>query len=286
MRTYIPRSIYKKLKMSTYLLAFCTLLLTIPSQLFAQDLDVPYVPTPENVVEQMLDLVDAQPSDYVIDLGSGDGRIVIAAAKRGATGHGIDLDPDRIAEARDNATENGVDDQIMFIEGDIFKTDFSKASIITMYLLPSVNEKLRPELLDKLEPGTQIVSHSFDMGDWEPDKQKAVDVNGPSGAHDIYYWVIPAKVDGNWSWSSDGKYFSMDIDQEFQKIDVSLSDRDGNTYTIKKAQLQGRRINIRATSGSQNYIFSGRVEDGKIEGMVQQHNGENKTLSQWEATIN
>ncbi len=286
MRSYILRLIKKQLALASQLLGLCAILLFIPSQLTAQDLDVPYVPTPENVVEQMLDLVDVQPSDYVIDLGSGDGRIVIAAAKRGATGHGIDLDPQRIAEARDNAIENGVDDQIMFIEGDLFETDFSKASIITMYLLPSVNEKLRPELLDKLEPGTQIVSHSFDMGEWEPDKEKVVDVNGPSGTHDIYYWVIPAKVDGSWSWSSNGTYFNMDISQEFQEINVNLSDRDGNSYNIEKAQLQGKRINIRATRGNENYIFSGRVEDGTINGMVQRHRGDNKSLSSWEATLN
>ncbi len=122
------------------------------SNLQAQDLDVPYVPTPNKVVEKMLDLADVNAGDYVIDLGSGDGRIVIAAAKRGATGHGIDLDPDRISEARANAASSEVNDKVMFMEANIFNTDFSNASVITMYLLPTVNEKLRPELLEKLEP--------------------------------------------------------------------------------------------------------------------------------------
>lgn len=258
-------------------------LLYLPQQVTAQDLDVPYVPTPDAVVEQMLDMVDVQPSDYVIDLGSGDGRIVVAAAKRGASGHGIDLDPERISEARQNAAQNNVDDQIMFMEGDIFETDFSKASIITMYLLPSVNKKLRPELLDKLEPGTQIVSHSFDMGDWEPDKKEVVEINGKSRSHSVYYWVIPAKVDGNWTWSTNGKSFTMDINQQYQNIDVELTDGNGSSYSVDKAELQGKRLTIRVSNGDQNYIFSGRVENGEIDGMMQNHNGDDKTFSLWTA---
>lgn len=267
-------------------LAIAAFLLMLPLTSAAQDLDVPYVPTPQPVVERMLDMVDVQPSDYVIDLGSGDGRIVIAAAKRGASGHGIDLDPDRISEARENAQKQGVDNQIMFMEQNIFNTDFSKASIITMYLLPSVNKKLRPELLSKLEPGTKIVSHSFDMGEWKADKQQVVDIEGRSRTHDIYYWVIPAKVDGSWSFSADGKNFTMDVSQQFQEVDVDLSDGNGNTYRIQKAQLQGKRMTVRATNGSINYIFSGHIEDGQISGMMQKHNSDNKTFNQWSATKN
>lgn len=254
-----------------------------PAQLVAQDLDVPYVPTPDKVVQRMLDMVDVQPSDYVIDLGSGDGRIVIAAAKRGASGHGIDLDPKRVKEARRNAITNGVDKQVMFMKADIFNTDFSKASVITMYLLPSVNKKLRPELLDRLEPGTKIVSHSFDMGDWKPDKKKVIEIEGRSRSHQIYYWVIPAKVEGTWSWSENGKEFTMDITQKFQEINVTLTDGKDNMYNIRKAELQGKRMTIRATRGNQNLIFSGRVEDGKIDGMMQRHIGDNKSFSQWSA---
>lgn len=249
----------------------------------AQDLDVPYVPTPNKVVERMLDVTDVQPSDYVIDLGSGDGRIVIAAAKRGASGHGIDLDPERIAEARENARNAGVEDQIMFMEQDIFETDFSEASVITMYLLPSINKKLRPDLLDKLQPGTEIVSHSFDMGEWKPDKEFTVNQNG-SGSHEVYYWVIPAKASGTWNWTHNGRQFTMDIDQNFQEISVHLTDTDGSTFDIKKAQLQGKRITVRATSGRQNFIFSGRIEGDKIYGMMQNHDSENKTFYQWSAT--
>lgn len=249
----------------------------------AQDLDVPYVPTPQNVVERMLDLADVTPSDYVIDLGSGDGRIVITAAKRGATGHGIDLDPERISEARENAVEQGVDDQVMFIEGNLFNTDFTEASVITMYLLPTVNRKLRPELLDKLEPGTRIVSHSFDMGDWQPDKEVVVTENGGS-SHDIYYWVIPAKVGGTWNWSVNSTSFTMDVDQNYQQITVNLTDGNGTSYNIQKENLQGERITVRAVNGDQNYIFSGRVEGNQIIGTMQSHNGDNKEFSPWSAS--
>lgn len=280
MKTFFLKSILKK----SIPLSFFGFLLIFSSTLTAQDLDVPYVPTPQKVVNQMLDMVDVQPSDYVIDLGSGDGRIVIAAAKRGASGHGVDLDPERISEARKSAANEGVDNQIMFREANIFDTDFNKASVITMYLLSSVNKKLRPELLDKLEPGTEIVSHSFDMGEWEPDKQASIDVAGRTRTHNIYYWVIPAKVGGIWQWTANDKDFTMNVSQEFQKVNVHLSDGNGNTYAIEKAKLQGKRITVRATNGSKNYIFSGQVEGQHITGIMQMHNGDDKTFTSWSAS--
>lgn len=259
------------------------LFISVP-QLSAQDLDVPYVPTPQNVVESMLDLADVNSSDYVIDLGSGDGRIVITAAKRGANGHGVDLDPQRIKEARNNAEREGVSDQIMFIEGDLFETDFSEASVITMYLLSSVNRKLRPELLDKLQPGTRIVSHSFDMGSWEPDKEEMVQNDNGIGSNQIYYWVIPAKVEGTWSWTADNMNFDLEVNQEFQKIDATLSDGNGNNYEIKKAEVRGERISLEAGNGNNSYIFSGRVENDEIKGTMQIHEGMDKSFSLWNAT--
>lgn len=263
---------------------FCGLLFFYLPETAAQDLDVPYVPTPEKVVERMLDVTDVQPSDYVIDLGSGDGRIVIAAAKRGASGHGIDLDPERVAEARERAEKEGVADQIMFMEQNIFDTDFSEASVITMYLLPSVNKKLRPELLDKLQPGTEVVSHSFDMGEWKPDKEIVVSDENGTETHDVYYWVIPAKANGTWNWTHNGTQFSLNVDQKFQEITVDLTNENGTSFNIKKAQLQGKRITIRASNGNQHYILSGRVEGNTILGMMQYHNGENKTFSKWSAS--
>jgi SAM-dependent methyltransferase len=272
---------FLKSTISTFVVSLFLVIASLP--LKAQDLDVPYVPTPDNVVQKMLDVTDVKPSDYVIALGSGDGRIVIAAAERGANGHGVDLDPERIEEARQNAKNAGVDDQILFIEGNIFDTDFSEASVITMYLLPSVNKKLRPELLDKLQPGTRIVSHSFDMGDWKADQKLTIDSDGSSRSHDIYYWVIPAKVAGNWNFSDEGKEFEINITQKYQEITASLTDQNGTTYNTEEQLLRGKRITIKASNGNQFYIFSGRVEGDQIHGTMQHHNADEKTFSPWNA---
>lgn len=256
------------------------------SGLAAQNLDVPYVPTPQNVVEKMLDLADIHVGDYVIDLGSGDGRIVIAAAKRGATGHGIDLDPDRIEEAKINAEKAEVNNKIMFMEENIFDTDFSNASVITMYLLPTVNEKLRPHLLEKLEPGTRVVSHSFDMDEWKADKKVIVEDENGNGSHTIYFWVIPAEAAGTWKWKAAGTTFNMNIKQQFQELSVSMSDASGNSYDIESAQLRGNRLTIRTANNSEGFIFSGRIEEEKIIGVMQHHMGEDKAFSVWKAAKN
>ena len=150
--------------------------------------DVPFVPTPERVVDKMLELAKVGPEDVVYDLGSGDGRIVIAAAKkRGARGVGIDIDPERVREARDNARRAGVAERVEFREGDLFKAHISEASVVTIYLLSGVNLKLRPKLLAELKPGTRIVSHAFDMGDWKPAATEKV------GSSTVYYWVVPER---------------------------------------------------------------------------------------------
>ena len=154
----------------------------------AAALDVPFVPTPEKVVEGMLELAKAGPRDTVYDLGSGDGRIVITAAKKhGARGVGIDIDPQRIREAGDNARKANVFHRVEFREGDLFKADISQATVVTIYLLSGINLKLRPKLLAELKPGTRIVSHAFDMGDWKPQATAKV------GTSTVYYWVVPQR---------------------------------------------------------------------------------------------
>jgi predicted O-methyltransferase YrrM len=150
--------------------------------------DVIYVPTPQEVVDEMLKMANVTKNDVIYDLGSGDGRIVITAAQKyGARGIGIDIDPQRIQEANENAKKAGVTDKVKFLQQDLFASDFSDATVVTLYLLPSLNVKLRPKLWSELKPGTRVVSHSFDMGDWAP--EKTADVNGRK----IYYWTIPPK---------------------------------------------------------------------------------------------
>ncbi len=151
------------------------------------NLDVPYVPTSQSVVKAMLDLAEIKPGDVHYDLGCGDGRIVIAAAKRGAKATGIDLDPQRIKEANANAEEAGLTGKVTFVEGDLFDFDFTKADVLTLYLLPSVNLKLRPKILKELKPGTRVVSHAFDMGDWEAEKEITVD------GSTLYLWTVPER---------------------------------------------------------------------------------------------
>jgi SAM-dependent methyltransferase len=151
--------------------------------------DVPYVPTPDAVVQSMLKLANIQKSDLVYDLGCGDGRIVIAAAKEyGAHGVGVDINPERIQEARANAKQAGVENLVQFVEADLFDADIRKATVVTLYLLPTINLKLRPKLMRDLKPGTRVVSHAFDMGDWKAEKQDDVD-----GRH-VYFWTIPEKT--------------------------------------------------------------------------------------------
>jgi predicted RNA methylase len=255
-------------------------LILLPSfQCHAQDLDVPYVPTPHDVVASMLDVTNVGPGDYVIDLGSGDGRIVIAAAERGAVGHGIDLNPVRVTEAVNNARKAGVEDRVVFLEGDLFKADISRATVITMYLLSSVNLKLRPVLLKELRPGTRIVSHSFSMGDWEADEHVRVD-----NRH-VYYWVIPADVSGQWEWVSNGQKFSMKAGQEFQKIDLELN-AGNRTLAIQDPKLTGEKITFSATDrGNNSYVFHGIVEGEKITGTAQIHSGNSRSVENWSATL-
>jgi Methyltransferase domain len=154
--------------------------------------DVPYVPTPQSVVDAMLKVAKVGKNDVLYDLGSGDGRIVVTAAQKfGTQGVGIDIDPQRIAEANQNAQKAGVSDRVKFVQQDLFNTDLSKATVVTLYLLPDINLKLRPKLFKELKPGTRIVSHAFHMGDWKP--QQTLNVDGKT----IYYWVVPENIPAN-----------------------------------------------------------------------------------------
>jgi hypothetical protein len=182
----MSRSIFSRLSFGSFLLLAFLIAIPVSGQTPQKHPEVPYVPTPQIVVDEMLKLAAVTSSDVVYDLGSGDGRIVITAAKKyGARGVGVDLDPERVKEANANAVTAGVTDRVKFVEQDLFETNLKEASVVTLYLLPAVNLKLRPKLLSELKPGTRVVSHRFDMGDWKPDK--TVEIDGSK----IYYWVIP-----------------------------------------------------------------------------------------------
>jgi hypothetical protein len=154
--------------------------------------EVPYVPTDDRVVAEMLAIANVGKNDVLYDLGSGDGRIVITAAKKfGTRGIGVDIDPERVKEANANAVKAGVTDRVRFVQQDLFQTDIREATVVTLYLLPDVNLRLRPKLLSDLKPGTRVVSHNYDMGDWAP--LKTVVVTLPEDTHTVYYWVVPPR---------------------------------------------------------------------------------------------
>ena len=193
--------------------------------------DVPFVVTPDNVTLAMLNLAKVGAQDYLIDLGSGDGRIVITAAKRfGARGLGIEIVPDLVARSRAAATHMGVSQRAHFREQDLFKTDLSPATVITMYLLPEVNLQLRPRIL-QLRPGTRIVSHDWDMGEWEPDRTISLQVPdkpvGRDKSSKIHLWVVPARVDGEWCGVAKARGRGLRIKQDFQKFRGELLDAEG-----------------------------------------------------------
>ena len=262
--------------------AFCLMALTgilpgFQTDLNAQKLDVAYVPTPDFIVEKMMEMAQVGPGDYVIDLGCGDGRIVIAAAKRGAIGHGVDLDPARIKEARLNAEKAGVAWKVVFMEENIFNTDFSRASVVAMYLFPDINVRLRPSLLEKLEPGSRIVSHDFGMDEWQPDQKF-----GRMEQHSVYLWIVPAKVAGDWKGKVDGKNVKMTVSQEFQKLKLTVL-LEKTALNIESSLLSGKRISFTATHPEtrKRYVFSGQVSHDEISGIVQVHSGKNKFIEKW-----
>lgn len=261
---------------------WAVLMIVLSFQVTSQNLDVPYVPTPQPVVDSMLELAEVEPGDYVIDLGSGDGRIVISAAKLGATGHGVDLNPERISEARENARSSGVNDRVMFLEKNIFETDVSQASVVTMYLLSSVNLKLRPRLFEMLRPGARVVSHSFDMGDWEPDSSQTVDSSIGRG-HSIYLWIMPAQAEGTWSWNVEDQPFTLTVNQQYQEIDLTLESENGTLKTVHNV-LRGKRISFLADNEDNHYVYSGSIEGDSITGTVQVRSGDNNRIVNWTAT--
>jgi len=219
-------------------------------QPYQEGKDVIWLPTPNELVTKMLDLGQVTAKDVVIDLGSGDGRTVIAAAKRGARALGIEYNPDMVEFATRAAEKAGVAGKAKFVKADIFEADFSEATVITMYLLTSLNAKLRPKILG-LKPGTRIVSHAFDMGDWKPDNTAVVE------GRTAYLWIVPAKVTGSWQ-TAGGE---LTLKQTFQTVEGALKTGTG-TVQITNGTLNGDQLAF--TAGLSQY--SGRVSGNRIEG--------------------
>jgi hypothetical protein len=232
--------------------------------------DVIWVPTSQTLVDRMLDMAELTPQDILVDLGSGDGRTVITAAKRGATARGVEFNPDMVALSRQAAEKEGVADRARFDQADIFESDFSNATVVTLFLLPELNLRLRPALLS-MKPGTRVVSNSFDMGNWEPDETAQVDEGEECSDYcTAYKWVVPAKIEGTWKLADQ----VLTLTQTFQDITGTLR-KGRTTQPIGDAHLDGARIRFTVGKDAYTGIVDGREMRGAING---------KTA--WSATLN
>jgi precorrin-6B methylase 2 len=233
--------------------------------------DVVWVPTPEALVEQMLRMARVTNRDFVIDLGSGDGRTVIMANQKfGARAMGIEYNPDMVELSKRNAEKAGVGDKVQFMKADIFEFDFSKATVITMYLLPGINIKLRPKIL-AMRPGTRIVSHAFNMEDWEPDQTATVE------GRDAYLWIVPAKVQGSWTLTmpsgSGEETWQIELKQTFQKLagTARLGDK---SFELADARMRGSDVRFTFTDANgTKREFVGRAQGDRLEGTTKAQGG-------------
>ena len=230
---------------------------------------MPYVPTPFEVVYAMLEVAHVGPGDTVMDLGSGDGRIVIVAAEKyGARGVGIELKPELVELSNENASKAGVADRAQFRRADLFETDMRGVSVLTMYLLPSVNLSLRLRILDQLAPGARVVSHSFDMGDWAPDEHLVV------GGADVYFWIVPANAAGTWRLtvsSADGApdaSADVDVQQHFQEVHAEV--RGASSVVVRRAELRGDELKLELVGFAKDepLSFTGHVAGRTIVGTL------------------
>ena len=253
---------------------------------------VPYVQTPMEIVERMQRMAEVGKGDHIIDLGSGDGRIVIEAAKRGATGVGVDLDPSLVKHATENAQKAGVADRARFEVRDIFETDLSSATVVAFYLLPEFNAKLLPKLL-KLKPGTRIVSHDGGIADWAPDErlemrapEKPVGVGGVSR---VELWIVPADARGAWvsEVPQHGGRWRFSIKQKYQEMDI-VAAASGRDLLVRNSRLRGTEIKMVITglvgTRAWHHMFEGRIDGDRIAGELTVSDGNNKRTFPWTAT--
>lgn len=224
----------------------------------APPLDAPYVATDYEVVDAMLALARVRPEDVVIDLGSGDGRILIAAARsHGARGLGVDIDPARIAESNANASAAGVASRVAFRREDLFRTPLAEAEVLTLYLAPEINLRLRPRILAEMRPGTRVVSHDFEMGDWRPNERQMV------GTASIYMWIVPARIEGRWTMTRGARTATLSLDQRFQDFTGTISAGERST-SIERGEITGDRLRFTADFGNGRRIFEGRLDGDRI----------------------
>jgi hypothetical protein len=268
----------------------CLLPLTAAAQF---EPDVPYVTTASNVVETMLEMAQVTAKDNLIDLGSGDGRIVIdAVKKRGASGTGIELSPHLVKIAREEAARQGVAAKAVFKEGNLFNFDLHEASVLTMYLFPQINIRLRPRLFEQLKPGTRVVSHDFHMDAWQPDAQREVPVPGKSYGpprSTIYLWVMPANAAGTWRWrqavNNAPMAFEATIAQRFQKLEITAS-VDGVKAVASEVELRGNELCFRLTRELNgrplSLEFGGRIDGDTAAGTAKNLSG-GEAASEWRA---
>jgi hypothetical protein len=229
--------------------------------------DVLFIATPADVGVEMLKLASVSAQDVVFDLGSGDGRVVVAAARDfGARGVGVEIDAELVHTSRDAAYGAGVTDRATFLWQDLFVTDLRPATVVTLYLRDDVNLRLRPKLLRELAPGSRVVSHDFDMGDWRADR--VLRVRGPNRNHTLYLWLVPADVAGMWRTSVAERDAVLNLTQHYQAVGGTLS-LDGRELPIQEAALRGDRLSFAAGT----FAFSGRVSGDVIEGQAEERAG-------------
>ena len=266
-----------KQKILLYNFIAISLLVTAEAHLQAQELSkLPYVPTPQIVVDEMLKLADVTAKDFVVDLGSGDGRIILTAAKTfKASGLGVDIDTKLVELSNKEAKSQGLDDRAKFIEQDMFKADLSKATVVTLYVLPDFMEKLRPKLSKELKPGARIVAHDYYMSEWYPDRRleltvpEKVKANGTDKAY-LYLWIVPALVSGHWRMDvdrSEGKLplIFISFNQRYQMINAAAESALG-TLSVENPTLKGDEVNFSLTLGTTRYRFTGKVQGDAMKG--------------------
>ena len=264
-------------------------LVLVSGTILGQQYDVPFVPTPYEVVTEMLKMADVNKNDVLYDLGCGDGRIVIMAAEKiGCRGVGVDINPVRIEESTENAVKAKVTDRVRFIEQNLFDVDISEATVVTLYLLSNVNLKLRPKLLRDLRPGTRVVSHNYSMGEWEPEKSTELAAGWDN--HSVFFWIVPANVSGKWEWmmpsGKEQKHCVLTFNQYFQNV-MGIARVDGEEVSLRDVKLTGDKLQFTMDQNvdgkTVSMYFEGTANDNALNGTAVTVTGANKNNITWNA---